>query len=231
MKRQKTLRWIFILVLITIPWIYLASIWGKLPDIIPTHFGVSGAPDKFGEKKQLIYINALLTGILLVVYLLLVNIYKIDPKRYARDLQGVFIKIGMAVVIFFVGINIFILNWTLQQHAVGLNLFLVLFGILFAYMGNIMHSIKPNYFAGIRLPWTLESEANWKATHRFASKIWFAGGILIALLAIFIEPTVMLFIMIGCILLWFSFLPSIHTVILKRKNPGRHNNGKLLSGN
>ncbi len=210
MKRQKTLRWIFILVLITIPWIYLASIWGKLPDIIPTHFGVSGAPDKFGEKKQLIYINALLTGILLVVYLLLVNIYKIDPKRYARDLQGVFIKIGMAVVIFFVGINIFILNWTLQQHAVGLNLFLVLFGILFAYMGNIMHSIKPNYFAGIRLPWTLESEANWKATHRFASKIWFAGGILIALLAIFIEPTVMLFIMIGCIFI-MVLIPAVYS--------------------
>lgn len=210
MKRQKILRWIFILVLISIPWIYLASIWGKLPEIIPTHFGTSGAPDKFGEKKQLIYINALLSGILLGVYLLLINIYKIDPKRYARDLQGVFIKIGMAVVIFFVGINIFILNWTLQQHTVGLNLFLMLFGILFAYMGNIMHSIKPNYFAGIRLPWTLESEANWKATHRFASKIWFAGGILIALLAIFTEPTVMLFIMIGCIFI-MVLIPAVYS--------------------
>ena len=37
-----------------------------------------------------------------------------------------------------------------------------------------MHSIKPNYFVGMRLPWTLESEANWRSTHQFASRavVW-----------------------------------------------------------
>jgi uncharacterized membrane protein len=56
-------------------------------------------------------------------------------------------------------------------------------GLLFALIGSNMYNIKPNYFAGIRLPWTLESEDNWRRTHRFAGKLWFFGGLCIALIA------------------------------------------------
>ncbi|MDQ2752120.1 MAG: SdpI family protein, partial [Bacteroidota bacterium] len=35
-------------------------------------------------------------------------------------------------------------------------------------MGNNFYNIKPNYFAGYRLPWTLESEENWRKTHHLA---------------------------------------------------------------
>jgi uncharacterized membrane protein len=30
---------------------------------------------------------------------------------------------------------------------------------------------------GIKLPWTLNSDENWNATHRFGGKVWFLGGI------------------------------------------------------
>jgi uncharacterized membrane protein len=43
-----------------------------------------------------------------------------------------------------------------------------------------MKNVKPNYFFGIRTPWTLESEDNWKQTHHLASKIWVWGNILLA---------------------------------------------------
>jgi uncharacterized membrane protein len=61
------------------------------------------------------------------------------------------------------------------------NQFLIpLIGLLFAGLGNFMHSIKPNYFIGMRLPWTLEDPENWRKTHQVGSKIWMIGGILIA---------------------------------------------------
>lgn len=47
-----------------------------------------------------------------------------------------------------------------------------------------MHSIKPNYFAGLRTPWTLEDPDNWRATHRLAGKMWFAGGLVLAVLVL-----------------------------------------------
>jgi len=48
-------------------------------------------------------------------------------------------------------------------------------------LGNYFKTIQPNYFIGIRTPWTLENEIVWKETHRLAGKMWFAGGILIVL--------------------------------------------------
>jgi len=28
-------------------------------------------------------------------------------------------------------------------------------GLLFSFIGNYMHTLKPDYFAGLRLPWTV----------------------------------------------------------------------------
>ncbi|HVT84744.1 MAG TPA: SdpI family protein [Chitinophagaceae bacterium] len=210
MKHSIIPRLIFVLVILCIPWIYLAAIWGKLPEKIPVHFGLNGTPDKYGEKNQVFIFSAIITAAALLTYFILTNIYKIDPKRYATKQQGVFLKIAVVMIVFLSFVNVIILRWTLQEHTGNLNMFLVAIGLLFAFFGNIMHSIKPNYFAGLRLPWTLESEANWKATHQFASKIWFAGGILIALLALFIKPAIMFFVMMGIILI-MVIIPIIYS--------------------
>ena len=60
-------------------------------------------------------------------------------------------------------------------------------GLLFAFMGNLMHNIKPNYFAGVRTPWTLEDPDTWRATHRLAGKLWFGGGIFVTI-AVLVLP-------------------------------------------
>ena len=50
-------------------------------------------------------------------------------------------------------------------------------GLLFLVVGNYMPKFRQNSFMGIRVPWTLHSEANWAATHRFGGKVWAAGGL------------------------------------------------------
>jgi uncharacterized membrane protein len=210
MRKHTLLRWTFVLVITIIPWIYLLSIWNSLPESIPVHFGFNGTPDKYGAKNQIFLWPAGCTVLSVLVYLLLTNIYKLDPKRRAANQAGTFLKIAMVVVVFISCITILMLNWTVKQHTVGLNLILVMMGLLLAYMGNILHSIKPNYFAGFRLPWALESEENWKATHLLASKIWFAGGILIAILALFIKPIIMFFIMMGIVLV-MVVIPTVYS--------------------
>ena len=50
------------------------------------------------------------------------------------------------------------------------------FGALLVAVGNYMPKFRQNSFIGIRVPWTLASEANWNATHRFGGKVWVAGG-------------------------------------------------------
>jgi len=210
MRKHTLVRWTFVLVITIIPWIYLLSIRNSLPERIPVHFDINGTPDKYGPKDQIFLWPALCTVLSVLIYLLLTNIYKIDPKRRVHQQAGIFLKIAMVVVVFITCITIIILSWTVKQHTVGLNLILVMMGLLLAYMGNILHSIKPNYFAGFRLPWTLESEENWKVTHLLASKIWFAGGILIAILALFIKPLTMFFIMLGIVMV-MVIIPTVYS--------------------
>lgn len=217
MRKHTLLRWMFILIINVIPWLYLLSVWNSLPDKIPVHFGIDGTPDQYGQRNQIFFIPATCTVVSVLVYLLLTNIYKLDPKRWAAKQPAIFLKIAMVVVVFISCISIIVLNWTVSQHTIGLNLVLVMMGLLFAYMGNVMHSIKPNYFAGFRLPWTLESEENWRATHLLGSKIWFAGGILIAVLALLIKPFVMFFIMMGLVLI-MVIIPTVYSYRYYKKH-------------
>ncbi|WP_431242669.1 SdpI family protein [Flavobacterium sp. P21] len=57
----------------------------------------------------------------------------------------------------------------------------ILVGLLIMVLGNYFKVIQPNYFIGIRTPWTLENKEVWKATHTFAGKLWFFGGFFIVL--------------------------------------------------
>lgn len=57
----------------------------------------------------------------------------------------------------------------------GVELFLLAF---FAILGNILYSIRPNSFIGIRTPWTLKNEIVWKKTHQLGSVLLFTSGFL-----------------------------------------------------
>jgi uncharacterized membrane protein len=97
-----------------------------------------------------------------------------------------------------------------------------LVGLLFAFIGNIMLNIKPNYFAGIRTPWTLESEDNWCATHRLAGKLWFAGGILITILTLLI-PSKAGFVVFMCCVGVLVLIPAIYSYLYFKKSRFNHN--------
>jgi uncharacterized membrane protein len=46
-----------------------------------------------------------------------------------------------------------------------------------------MPQIKQNYTIGVRLPWTLESEKAWDASHAFVGRAWISVGLTTAGLA------------------------------------------------
>jgi uncharacterized membrane protein len=58
--------------------------------------------------------------------------------------------------------------------------------LLIALMGNVLGKVRRNFFIGVRTPWTIANEQVWNATHRFAAKTFFAGGI-VGLLAVLVR--------------------------------------------
>ena len=96
------------------------------------------------------------------------------------------------------------------------NLLFIILGLFFIILGNLMHSLKSNYFIGLRLPWTLENEDNWRKTHQLASKIWFAGGLFILISALLLPIKMMFILMIFSILI-MALIPTIYSYRLFKK--------------
>ncbi len=197
-----------VFIIICIPGIYAASIYSSLPQTIPIHFDISGNPNGYANKSSLWFIMLLMAAVSAGVYLLINNLPKIDPKKAAGQSPEVYHKIAMAIVVFLCAISIILIYSSANVSVHITKLSLPLTGLFFAVLGNYMHSIKPNYFVGFRIPWTLENEDNWRKTHQLVGKLWVPGGILITI-GTLILPFIAGFIFTFVIILPMVIIPCI----------------------
>lgn len=193
-KLMQPLIWLISLV----PGIYLAVIWNKLPAEVAMHFDINGKPDRYGSKNELLLMAAILFFLSIGLYYLMANIHRIDPKRYADENRSRFKKIGFAVSLFLSALTVFIIYSSSNGGSrMDVNIILSAVALLMAVIGNYMPNLKPNYFAGMRLPWTLENPDNWRATHLLAGKIWFWGGLALAVFCFILPPAIATIIFIA----------------------------------
>ena len=204
--KKHTFMGLLMLVIAASPLVYLAIVWNILPQKVPLHFDINMKPDKIGDKSELLKVTGIVAFISVAVCLLFENIHLIDPKRRSKP-SGTFLKLSYVIVVFMAAINFIIIN-AAKGNAEPLNLLFPLLGLLFVFLGNYFNSIKPNYFAGYRLPWTLSSDENWRRTHRLAGKLWFWGGLLFVAASLLFNSQV-LFPALICMGVVFILIPSI----------------------
>ena len=160
------------------PFVYLAIIWDSLPQRVPIHWNYKGEIDNWGDKFSLVLILFLLP---VLMYVLMTFIPKIDPKKRISLMGGKFYQLKFFLVLFMSVVALLILYTTKERSVNNPNLVFALLGVLLMIFGNYFKVIQPNYFIGIRTPWTLENSEVWKATHAFAGKIWLIGGFVLVL--------------------------------------------------
>ncbi|HEX4876385.1 MAG TPA: SdpI family protein [Chitinophagaceae bacterium] len=197
--------------IMAIPALFLAIVWRKLPETVAVHFDLKGNPDRYGGKSELLYTTMILVVMNVLVYLILTNIYRIDPKKYAAENKDRLVKIAFAVAIFMSGILCMII-YSAWNGNISFSTGIIFSGtgLLFAVIGNYLPNLKPNYFAGLRLPWTLENEDNWRKTHKLAGKLWFAGGLLLAVICLFLPPVAAI-VVFFTIMMIITIIPCIYS--------------------
>ena len=201
-----------------VPLVYLLSIWQSLPEEMAMHFDLKGNPDRYGNRSELLVMAAVLSGMSILIYFGLSNIYKIDPKKYAADNKDRLRRMGFAIAVFIIALTCFIIYSTSKGNMkISMRYIFAGVGLLLCLLGNYMHTIKPNYFAGLRLPWTLNNEDNWRKTHLLAGKLWFVGGLATAILCLLVPDTVaiVLFFIATVVLI---LVPVIYSYRLYKKN-------------
>jgi uncharacterized membrane protein len=150
--------------------------WSWAPERMPVHWGISGQPDRWGGRAEGVLV---FPGIGLLLYLLMLVLPKLDPGRanYARFADAYF-TVRLAVLGMIAGVQVVTLA-VARGRLADVNPFLLpLLGVLFLVIGNLLGKLRPNWFIGIRTPWTLSSKRSWSKTHRAGGWVFVVCGVL-----------------------------------------------------
>lgn len=214
---KKYLPLIIITSLLTLlPMLFGILAWNKLPDPMPTHFNYSGEADGYMSKAIAVFA---LPAAMLLVNVVCTAVTLMDPKR--RNINGK----PFVAVLWICPLASILVNGLMYIYAFGLKVNIITvvllgMGILFVVLGNYLPKCGQNYSIGVKTPWALNDEDNWRATHRFGGKIFVAVGVLTIILAFFASLSPKLFFWVYITLVIVSGLaPTAYSYIYYIRHP------------
>lgn len=154
------------------------AVYPSLPELIPSRFGAGGEILRTSPKQ---FVAPLLPLIYLVLIGVINFLIKYSPNSYTMPNS----KRAMDIIIFGVGILFCFLHYGMLMNDGDMGFFLMYFAYGMAFfmiiVGNVFGKTERNFFMGVRTPWAIASEENWRATHRLAGKLLVFMGLLLLL--------------------------------------------------
>lgn len=167
-----------------LPLLYLAFVWNSLPEQVPTHFDSDGKPNGYSSKMSFLVLIGFLS---LFQYPLFRLLPRFDPNKRLDGASYERIRLTISLFMAVLAALLVYLAHTKMTGGVLNTLLLSTISLLLAALGNVIVTVPQNYFVGIKTPWALASEANWRKTHRLGGRLWLAGGLL-AFVAMLVLP-------------------------------------------
>ncbi len=186
-----------------------------LPSIVPLHWDVHGNINGWGPKWSLFIFGP---GMLTAMTLLFWALPWLSPKKFAVDtFRATYLYIMIVIVAMLAYCHLLVLASALSSRShTPLDVSRAIVGgicLLLALLGNVLGKVRRNFFVGIRTPWTLADERVWNATHRFAARTLFAGGLLGVLVVVVGAP---LWTPIAAILI-ATLIPAVYSLVIYKQ--------------
>lgn len=166
-----------ILILITFNILF----YDKMPAELPTHWNFQGQADDYSSKFDAMVLTH---GFLVVMNIFVCFMLDNDPRnKKQKNFLMTLSKLAMPAIMIVVYTITVMVG---LGRDVNVSIIIPLFvGLLFIVIGNYLPKTKRNYTMGIKLPWTLNSDENWRRTHRL-------GGICFVIIGISLIVSVFL---------------------------------------
>jgi uncharacterized membrane protein len=194
-----------------------AVCWSHASDRIPVHWNWEGKVDRYGGKFEGLLLLPLVS---LGLYLLLLVLPLFDPgKANYPTFAGAYNAIRLTVILFFSAIYAVGVLVSLGYHVNMTTVVGLAMGVLFIILGNVMGKIRPNWFVGVRTPWTLSSKLSWTKTHRLAGWLFIVMGLLAA--AWGISQSGWMFVVMVAVDVACGIAIVIYSYLVYRKDPAR----------
>ncbi|HEX6307590.1 MAG TPA: SdpI family protein [Longimicrobiales bacterium] len=193
--------------------VFSAVVYPSLPERVATHWNVRGEVDGWSAPWSA---AVFAPGIALALWLLLPLLRRIDPRRRNYDrFEPTFWVLVNAIVLFMGAIHVATLGAALGWPFDITRTMLVLIGLTFVVLGNYMPRLRSNWWLGVRTPWTLESEAVWRGTHRVAGYTFVLGGLLAMAAALLPSPLAFVVAFTG--MTAGALIPVVYSYVLFRR--------------
>lgn len=196
----------------------LASIWAypQLPERIATHWNLSGQANGYSSRAFAAWFAPAMIVVMASLFQILP---KIDPKRRNYEKFGdAYWLLANVLPFFLLCVHVMVLANGLGYPAPVERLLPVGVGLLFIVLGNYLPRIQPNWFVGVRTPWTMSSDAVWRQTHRTAGWVFVTAGIL--MLSGALLPRIVYLPLLVVTIVLAPAIPIVHSYILwKREQP------------
>ena len=191
-----------------------AAAYSRLPSRLATHWGLDGQPDGWSGRAAGAF---LLPATMLLVWGIAQLLPRVDPRRanYAkfRSTYDLVIASVLGVMaLLHTAIIGSALGWPISVPRVTP----VAVAIVFLVVGNALPRARPNWFFGIRTPWTLSSDRVWERTHRVGGYLMMMSGGLIALAAV-VSPRHAMAVLISTLALTTVFALAYSYMLWRRE--------------
>jgi uncharacterized membrane protein len=148
----------------------------QLPERMPTHWSASGDVNGWSSRLWGAWLVPL---IMAVVWLVMRAIPHIDPRRANYEkFSGMYDALVILVLVFMLVMHIIVLAAGTGTPVPMDRIMMPLVGVFIAAIGFLIPRAAPNWFVGIRTPWTLTSDLSWQRTHKLAGPLFTAFGVL-----------------------------------------------------
>lgn len=190
---------------ILLPMIAGAVLWSRLPDQLPTHFDLQGNVNGWMAKPLAVFLLPLL---LEAAQWFMILMMRADPKRRNISPKMAMLTLWVIPVTSLI-VHFFTYAASLKMPLDMSRLMMIFMGALLMAVGNYLPKCRQSYTVGIKLPWTLDDEENWNATHRFGGIVWVIAGLVCLILSFLPGMAVFCF----WLLMIAVILPSIYSYL------------------
>lgn len=165
-----------------------ALCYSRLPASVPIHFDLHGHADGYSSRAVGAW---LLIGSSVGLWALLRLGGSLLPASWRERLElSPTSAVALVVVALFSALQLGVLYAALHpEHSLGISLVLLL-GITWIVLGQVLPRVRRNPWIGIRTTWTLTSDENWARTQRFGAWMFTAAGLVACLGALLHRPVV-----------------------------------------
>ena len=174
-----------------------AAVYTRLPETMAVHWNVRGKADGWMPRPAAAFFAP---ALMLALWAVLRGVRHLDPRQesYAR-FDDAYETIVAAVLVLVLATHGITIAAALGYRVPIGKLVPALVGALFVVVGNVMPRLRPNWWFGVRTPWTLSNDRVWTRTHRLAGFSMAAAGIVLILAALALPPTMGLPVMLAAV--------------------------------